>query len=301
MGMNPNVFLCITHYFFSFEIFLKRFLLMMTQKLFCLSFILILNLLPKVFCSSTPYYPLIINKDTLGITQKLLDEQGGITSNKKKMVRENCVIRYKGSPVWKIEHDSLFLEKLGYLKRFDDSIHYSNTPSDDIYNFSDLKKNYKNFVNGRVFAKEINIDIVAERADEVGIDSFSVLYNQRLVFLKIRRGKVVEMIDFIGTTYWVSDIWDKIQFDGNPTNAQWKRQPQLPNGKGVKVDVALSVDDKGELIDAKITEGADKRWNKSVIKVVKRLIFWGGHIFYEIDNLKHKKDRIELWVSVPLK
>jgi hypothetical protein len=255
---------------------------------------LVLGFMPKGMARLQAY--LVIDSATYGIGNKFMTYKHKITSNENKMGITNCWTLGGGTPTFKIENDSIFLTKLLINIRFDQ-------PDESAYIYADLTKEFKGrCVNGRVFAKEINSEILASRANLFKTDSLGAYYSENLVFLTIKHGKVVKQIEFTGVTRWaIADLTTEIPHEEQSTD--WYVQPNVPLNGGTRVVAQITVDDKEKLTKIEIAEGGDKRWNKAVLNIINRLSKWQcSHICYtepNIPNVRYKKDKVIFIVKKP--
>lgn len=244
--------------------------------------------MPKANATMRVPIVLMIGNDTFEIYQTFISFNRQITSNPKKMVEPKGVFE---KPTWVIENDSLFLKQLEVYS--DDEI------------FIDLAKNFKkNYVNGRVFAKEISYNILAARSNLFKMDRANDIffYYENFCYLTIKNGKVVNKIEFTGISPTCSShLYTEIADISQSTD--WFTQPEVPLNSGTKVVTKIVVDDKGKVTKTEFTEGGDKRWNKTITKFIKLLSgSFFGHISY-IDvyakGVRRKKEIIKFIVKKP--
>jgi hypothetical protein len=255
---------------------------------------LVVGFMPKAISQQAE---LIIDNDTFYIGKKLVTPDHKITSNMDKMGRSDCIGSHGGWPIWKIEKDSLFLTKIvvAYKEISPEINEYTEV-------LADLSKEFgKKYVNGRVFAKEINMELIGLHIDTFDTDT-ALFYNETMSFLTIKHGKLVKHIEFTGTIQWAGrDAYYSKKLVVQKTD--WKTQPHMPLNGGTKVVAQIAVDDKGKLTKIKIIEGGDKRWNKQVLNIINRLSRWeGGHIsftYHDRPNIRYKKEKVILIVKKP--
>ena len=254
---------------------------------------LIVGFMPKA--NATIYVPtiLIIEKDTFEMSLTFMSSRNKITSNYNKMGSSYGFFRLHVIPTWEIENDSLFLKQLQIRC-------LSGKDS-----FADLANDYKkNYINGRVFAKEISYQIFASRGNLFKTDysTDTRYYCDNLCFISIKHGKIISLIEFTGITHQeVSTLFTAIPNELQSTN--WFIQPEVPLNGGTKVTTKIVVDDKGKVTKTEFTEGGDKRWNKTIVKFIKLLSgsFFGqiSYIDYEPNYVRRKKEKVIFIVKKP--
>jgi hypothetical protein len=254
----------------------------------CVLYFLAFGIMPKAISQPWVQAFLITGEDTLTMGRTFITdtlEIPEITSNREKMSMWGCTC---GSffPTWKIENDSLFLIKL----RDENDMRKEGF---DI----DLKKTFKErYVDGRVFGKEINYQIEAERFRNQSeyssnIDSF---YDNHICFT-IRNGKVIDKGEFNDKTVWVNNF-DYLSEEGIAKNTDWKNLPDISSNRLVTVKVITN--DKGELVDASIIKNNDSyelegenAWKKEALRQIKLIPKWSIH--YKCGQVIDKEREIE--------
>lgn len=227
---------------------------------------------------------LITDKDTLTmwttfVTDPLFKDIK-ITSDKKQMSLSTCM---SGGymPIWKIENDSIFLIKL---------IDSSDRDSTQII---DLQKTFKDrYVNGRIFAKEINYQIEASylwgnHYDESNSDS--------QVCFTLKNGKVIDSGIFKDKTRYIDEA-DYLSTEAIAKNTNWAQLPDI--GVERQVTIKITTDDDGKILSAEPIKNADmygtikpegeEVWKQEALRQVKLIPKW--HTRYECGQIVDKED-----------
>jgi hypothetical protein len=235
---------------------------------------LVLGFMPKVIGQVQYQGLLIVRKDTFELQNTFITDDSlnlKITSKKEEMSRAWCM-GGSYSPTWMIENDSIFLIELL------DEKDMRKEPK-----AIDMAKLFKErYINGRIFAKELNYQIAAyyrtPYSDSIDNSNIQVCFT-------IKDGKVIDK----GVFKYLIESENRLNTN---ENTDWENFPKINEDRWISVKIFTN--DKGELVNALIVKNdlnsvkeGEEVWQQEALRQVKLVPKWD--IYYECGRVIHKE------------